>query len=329
MNFLDILLGQEEQKNPLLPNAPGPISGFGGGTYDPQGHQVTPKDGAQGALFNSPVNSTPSPAEGDDVMVSGWKPHHRSTLGTIADILLGAPLFANRIKSKNMQEAMEGFTHDPLTAIQRMAQIPGQQGAAWKLYNEYKDNERGDMAATSLADSRKERFMTRKAGLLRQIQNAKDPTAAYAGALPILQRLSSLAGDSDSLPAAYDENYANNYVSSSVTPEDQIRMEALAEHRKAQRELGEEKLDETKRYHSERLEDFDAAEQGRNARNTTNEQGRNERFDKKQNPPPPTVIDTPQGPMMVSPDGAKGRIGNTLWLKVKTENGKDQWKRVK
>lgn len=83
----------------------------------------------------------------EGIAIKGWNPHKRTTLGTIADIalaLIGAPIapFKHHVDQQNMQEAMEGFTSDPLGTIQKIARLKGHEGDALKLYEQYTDNQR-------------------------------------------------------------------------------------------------------------------------------------------------------------------------------------------
>lgn len=264
---------------------PGPIVGFGGGTYDLEGKQVTPvrqnmepptplaeQIGNVGNLPEQP--QLPQEDEGA-VTVDGWKPKKPTTLGTIADILLGAfggpMIFHQKARRDNLQSAMDGFTQDPLNTIRRMARIPGMEERAMKLYNEYQDNKRADMAAGSLADSRRMKIMPRIGGLLNSISNAEDPAAAYSANLSRLRRLQEMAGDSEILPDTYDPTVVRGYIDMNIDPEDLIRMEALQRWRDTQKDLKTRALDQR----DQTIAQGAVNEQGRNNRAAAAETGRN------------------------------------------------------
>lgn len=93
-----------------------------------------------------PSDAEPPPVS-EDIVVKGFKPKKRSFLGLLGDMILlnqnhKGPFFADRVRNKNFGRAMEGFTQDPLEAIRRVAQIPGMEDEAWKMYGQLEDDKR-------------------------------------------------------------------------------------------------------------------------------------------------------------------------------------------
>lgn len=113
--------------------------------------------------------------DGADVVVQGFKPKKRSFLGFLGDVLgqhYGAGnIFQHRVDQKNVRRAMEGFVDNPLEAIRRLSMIDGHQADAWKMYSQYRDDQRGDEAQQSLADSRKEKVVQQSAGVLGMLNS--------------------------------------------------------------------------------------------------------------------------------------------------------------
>lgn len=241
-------------QNQQNPSVPGPIGGFAGGTFNMDGSQATP-------VQRLPQNGADLAEPGQDVVVDGWKPKKRSTLGTIADMLLGAPIFANKVKQENVHNAMEGFTNDPLNTIRRIAQIPGMEQDAYKMYQSYADDKRADESAASLRDQRSKGYLTRIGGMLNSVRSASDPNKAYATMLPTIRRLAQRwnVADQVDLPDQWDDDAVTAQIMGSVDPDDQIRMEALKQNRQATQELNREKFESQDEYRKARLGQFDEA----------------------------------------------------------------------
>jgi len=98
----------------------------------------------------------PVPGQPDDITVQGdgWNPKKPTLLGILADGYLISkgmqPGFAINRDKRNVEEALDGFTQDPLQSINRLARIRGHQDDAIKLYNQYQDNSRLDRAESRL-----------------------------------------------------------------------------------------------------------------------------------------------------------------------------------
>lgn len=109
-----------------------------------------------------------------EAIVQGFKPKKISFWGALGDQLLkhwgNQPAFGPAVQQKNLRRAMEGFTGDPMDAISRIAQIPGMEGKAWDLLNQYQDNQRasGTLERQNRAlDLQNERIMyDRVAGMM-------------------------------------------------------------------------------------------------------------------------------------------------------------------
>lgn len=241
---------------------------------------------------NAPQTAMPSPAPVDRPMtnalfaaappirpqdqtpieIDAWKPHKRTTLGTIADIglaLLGLPIapFKRNVDRQNMQEVMQGFTHDPLQTIQRLATLPGHEGDALSLYDKYIDNQRmqGNLdRQNNVFDLQKEKYVYDRVASMMQ------------------------AGSRDAKTWTKMRDFATNYANrfgvdvSSIIPEsldpDSIEFIRAGSVPVAK----QEQLNETHDYHTERLEDFDNAEAGKNARSAASRAATESRFQRSQ-----------------------------------------------
>lgn len=134
-----------------------------------------------------------APAPDTPIVVNGgpkddWHPHKRSLLGTIGDIALaaiGLPIFpfGHANKNRNVNEAMANFQNNPRQAIQRLAQIKGEEFDAAKLAGQEDDS---DMKAQNykrlndLYDLQKSKYYGGlAANMMYSASRAKDPQAAW------------------------------------------------------------------------------------------------------------------------------------------------------
>lgn len=245
----------------------------------------------------------------EEITVDGFKPRKRNFLQKLGDAVLmygdEEPAWANNIRQQNITDAMEGFTDDPIATIRRLSRIPGMQEKAMSYYDKYQDNEQARVAGDSLTDSRKEKYLTRIGGMLYRVRKAKDPKAAYSAILPVLRRYAK-SNDVDvaDLSDEYNEDSINTYIDGSVSPEDQIRMEALERYRGERLALEEVK----EQGRNERLE---ATEGGKDRRQATSEAGKDRRTPPRKGKNGERVISTVQGPGILSADGT------TLGMRIK------------
>ncbi len=213
-----------------------------------------------------------------EVTGDGWKPRKPTILGAIADAFLmsrgGKPMFSIMRDQRNVNEALSDFGADPMTAIRRLSRVPGQEGKAWDMYNQTVDNQRADVQADSLNDSRSEKYMTRVGGMLNAIMRAKDPAAAYSANIDRIRKYAEGRGlDISALPDAFDEDAINSYIMGGVSPDDQLKMEALEQYRSQRLGQIDRSLDQrdttqqnTQAYRERRLDQIDTAEEGKNNR---------------------------------------------------------------
>lgn len=180
----------------------------------------------------------------------GWKPKHRSTLGTIADILFGLgggpAVFANRIKQKNINSAMEGITQDPMRSINRLSRIPGMGATAWQMYDKEADNQR----ASDIAKMRKMDYEDSfRAERIAPMLAVADSPEKYAKLLPTMRRMMESRGmDPTELPDVYDPDVVDMFRHGGMKVDQQE----------------DNKRDAV--WKSERLRQYDDAEAGRNTR---------------------------------------------------------------
>lgn len=289
-------------------------------------------------------NLKPSYAMEDDTPIDviakdNWKPHKPTILGAIADAFLMSrgmqPAFSQNRNARDTRDAMQNFTTNPMQAIRRMSQIPGNEKTSWDLLDKQQDNERQNLAAEVLAETRKEKFRLNVAGRLQSISRAKDPFEAYRQTLPMMRKYMQMHGlDPSELPDEYNQDAINGWVGQSVTPEDQIRMEALEEYRRRRFEMEQTKEEG-------RNTRFEEGQDRQDARTDKLEGGRNERFNEGQDrqdarsknggqKAKSRIIETPYGPGVLSPDGETlgTKRGNkkVIWKRVPGKPG--QWKEI-
>ena len=147
--------GAAEGMDPAGDGSSGPSIGTALGNILAGNHPNTPA-GATGNPGASGPSPTPgaAPQQGDEQVVEGdpWKPHKRTFLGFLADVVAhhadGSTPFADKSDQDNYASAMQGFQKNPERAINRMTQIDPK--TAWSMSNTNIDNKRGDKNADRL-----------------------------------------------------------------------------------------------------------------------------------------------------------------------------------
>jgi hypothetical protein len=320
---------------------------FGNGqNQQPQALQPMSGDMPQTSMINTMLGAAPQPVqsqqpsfpsqqsdEGGGMAITGWKPHKRTTLGTIADVALSfltgheITPFRDKKGRENIQEAMEGFTSDPLQTIQRIARIPGMEGKALDLYEKYVDNNRMQQSVdrqNQVLGQRNDDYMYNQVagmmGAVRPDGSNWKPMRDLA-----IKRAAARGVDVSSIiPEEYDQDSIDFIRYGSVKPKDQMKMEETNRHNTTREGQMQQGLDE-RASHNDVMEGISEGRLGETRRhnNVTEGQGQT-RINNSKNAKP-RVVNTPNGPMELSPSGITGKIGNTIWQKT----GPGQWKRIK
>jgi hypothetical protein len=255
-NPLDMILGQNGFAGPMSEK----VMGF---PSVPLGNSPMPQEAGMG----------PTPQE-EAVAVKGWKPKERSLLGILADAYLQsqgmAPAYKQRIETKNMQNAMEGFTNDPLESVRRMAQIPGMQEKAWTLYNQIIDNKRADGTLerqNRALDMRNDDYIYQMtAGMMGA---ANEGTWSKMRDLAIQRAQSRGVDVSHLIPEMYDADSVKFMQYGAVKPKDQMVLEERRENNQARVGIQRDRLGETQRHNQVSEGQQAANEAGRAARHST------------------------------------------------------------
>lgn len=257
--------------------------------------------------------------------VVGWRPHKESFLGRLGDALLmmngNKPLFREKNNERNLQEAMQGFTSDPLATIQKISRIKGMEGKALDLYNQYVDNQRADAQAQALQEYRKGMFRDRVASMLGAVneQNA-------SRLLPLIKQSAERMGlDPTEVPDTYDPDQIGMYRMGGMKVDQQIDNARDAAYKSARLGQIDETIQSRERYQNARLGQMGA---------TLSERERHNRAMENRPPasarkPSVSYVNTKYGPGEVSPDGKLMKIdregGSVIYYNV----GPNQWKLVK
>jgi hypothetical protein len=297
-----------------------PMAAFRGNTPG-----VTP-DLAINAGMGAPgiLNSVPQQ------MQDNWKPHTPTLLGALADAYLmsrgGKPAFAENRDQANIQEAMQGMADNPQRAINRMSQIRGHGGDAWKMLNEEQDN----MRQQGNLDRQNKLYDLKLEEIVR------DRIAGMAGAATpetwgaVRQRMDTYARAkgfpdiADGLPQDYNKvdldtiRYGEVPVARQEGLErtdrrlDQAdtRLTETGRHNQATEGLTGKRIDETGRHNQ--VTEGQAGERITQSGERITETGRHNRTVEAGKPAKPRVENTPfmtkYGPMVRSKDGMKGFI---------------------
>jgi hypothetical protein len=140
--------------------------------------------GDPSALTRQPRPGEPMPGGmGDDVaaVIKGFKPKKINFFQALGDQLLmhwgNKPVFQQRVNDKNMREAMEGFTSDPVQAVRRIAQVNPE--LAWTLLDKIQDNKRADSAQERLLGKDQDSVLKNAAGIMGvALRNPQNRSAA-------------------------------------------------------------------------------------------------------------------------------------------------------
>lgn len=219
-----------------------------------------------GALPSGLVPGTPSAggmSPDVDAVVRGFKPKKISFWGALGDQLLkhwgNEPHFEQDIQRKNMRRAMEGFTNDPVEAIRKIAQVPGMEGTAWNLLNQYEDNRRADEAQQRLMGKDRDSVLKNASGLAGiALANPSTRPAAIARYNQILR---ARGLDDFTLDDDVDDATLAAIAGGAIPPDKREQLElrrlrleqtgadtqSRIEHRQVQEQQGERRLNQSDR----------------------------------------------------------------------------------
>jgi hypothetical protein len=180
------------------------------------------------ALQPTPVQATPvaQPApvvNNEEIGIAGdrWKPRERKPLETIADLLIGAPIFTRHIKRENEESAMQGFDEKPLRSIRRMAKIDPK--TAWVMFNQYHDNQIQDQIQARADHQQKE-------GRVFGTLQALNPNT-YDAARPKLQKYIDDNQLDIELPDKYDPDAIRGVVLGGMDAQKQLGIQDANRYR--------------------------------------------------------------------------------------------------
>lgn len=176
------------------------------------------------SLF-APPTGTPPDANSDAPEAAPFKPHKRTTLGLLADMLLSGlahkPVtpFANKAYNENLTEAMQSYSKDPQSAIGMINQFDPRLGM--KLQAQYTDDHRADEVAKRLQDATDEKYLSRVAGMY----NAATPEN-FSQIDAFARKYAKVKGlDDSAFPTNIDE--AKAFAAGDVDPYQQQRLGQL------------------------------------------------------------------------------------------------------
>jgi hypothetical protein len=276
----------------------------------------------------TPAMPQSQPQDGGNINIDGWQPHKRTTLGTIADVLLSAlsghvaTPFAEMKRNQNMQEAMEGFTQDPENTIRRIARFNPKM--ALELQEKYTDNTRQQGTLdrqNNVFDMQKEQLVyNRVAGMMG---------GANEGTWDKMRQMALAVGQqygvdvSPYVPKKYDPDSINYMRNGAIKPLDQEKLAETHDYHGATittRQRGQDIR------HGDAIRGQDLSHGDR----VTAEAGRNARHTGPAGKPTPRSLMTKYGPGIISKDGTKMMVsrGGKQYGYVhtgKTADGQDNW----
>jgi hypothetical protein len=222
---------------------------------------------------------SPSPTSSTDA--DSWQPHKRTTLGTIADIVLGAlgatnAPFKQRADRQNMQSAMTGFSDDPMGTIKKISKIPGMEGKAMELYEHYQNLHKDDAENAQRMEYYKGINEDRSRGVLSSylgaVNAASDPQSAYTKVLPMLRSYAQQRGlPEDLLPDTYDPELAKTVMVGGIKPEQQLQLGETHSYHQSELGIRQQGVDQTGQYRERRLQQLGQHEGAYEQHNTNME----------------------------------------------------------
>lgn len=291
--------------------------------------QAAPAVAPQQPSVGDVAAATDTPA---DIVVDSFKPKRLNFWKALGDQLLmhwgNKPAFQKELDQQNLQEAMQGFTHKPLRAIQRIASVDPTY--AQKLYENYVDNARADAAQARLLGNdevsraaKKEKIAQGAVNVLRNVNENN-----YGLVRNIYNGIIKRNGlDAAELPEEYNPDMLQAIYDYGMTP----TQADLANYRQSQLKNQERGLDiragtlaETTRSHraNEGLKQQDLNETIRS--HGMNEGLRQQGIDLKRGG---RIVKTKYGPGQVSADEKQMRVNVDGKWRYYDKTGNDTWKR--
>jgi hypothetical protein len=191
--------------------------------------QAQTSQGQLQAQAQAPVtnNSTAPSEEPITITGDGWKPRKPNFWTFLGDVIgshYGKGLIGtNTHTQEDLHDVMGDFASDPLKAIKRLQRIPGQEGKAVELYNQYEDNQRADLQAQALTEYRRAAQEDRARGVVAGMLGSVSDQQTYTKLLPTMRKYAEARGlDPNELPDDYDPDTLNAYRMGTVPVDKQI-----------------------------------------------------------------------------------------------------------
>lgn len=221
-----------------VPNVTPPDQPAQAPTQVPIDNPYTPYDNNPTQDLSQNVGTNDSgvaPDSNSDVTVTGFKKTHEGFLPRLVDTLLELrgrqPVFQNRIDAADTERAMQGFTHDPMGTIQKIATI--NPDAAYRMWGEYTLNQarqaqadKSDAASNVLIDRA---LLPQVGGLAMKVANEQDPTkreALWEKARPLILSLGQRykRDYSSMFPEKYDPDAISLAIGQAINPTQQTKL---------------------------------------------------------------------------------------------------------
>lgn len=251
----------------------------------------------------------PTPAE-NDITVRGdsWSPRKQTVLGAIADAIAsytddGTP-FADARDKRNMMEASQTMTSDPMKAIRRISKIDPK--TAWELLNQAQDNVRQqgglDRQNRALDLQNENLLFTRAAGMMR-VATPANWQAMREQALKFGQTRGMDL--SQYIPEQYDPDSIAFFAAGAIPPAKQAQLEETGQHHRATERIGQQNADTRSRYTDAAIQQGGAriGISQQNADTSSRNADTSERREAKAAGNVRATHQTKYGPAVIDPDG--------------------------
>ena len=183
--------------------------------------------------FDNPYTKTDQPIE-EDIVVEGddWKPKKLDFLGQLGDALLMArgrrPIFSERLRDRNMKDALQGAQKDPERAIARVRQVD--PDTAWEMQEDLSRMKANEELAAGRALERKLKGGEMMGSMIASLpDDDAQAEAIYSKTYPTLQRMAEYFGyDKDLLPSKFDRGTIEAIKSQGMSAYEQARLRQFA-----------------------------------------------------------------------------------------------------
>lgn len=230
----------------------------------PPGISSVPSDPTANAA--APTDSATSSTDPITIQGDPWHPVHRNVLGRIADALAGKPIYEQRMRDRDMQDAMSVWDpENPQATIRRIAQIPGMAGTAINMAEKFGD-EKDKEDARAIRNSAKEMVIGDRLGAMAGAATPQNWGAMRQQMVNMLNVWGKKPEDYD-IPQNFDQNWADSMSKGAISAANQARLAQQKQMDLQRYSLQTQRLSLQRQEEADRNNHFDINQQNRTTKN--------------------------------------------------------------